>query len=63
MIPQVLGGITPRLDELIAKLKALDVALNVCIEAQGLTQKELTDSQILELEKKLKEKEKEIMTL
>tara|TARA_R110001592_G_scaffold59673_3_gene181180 strand:+ start:1428 stop:2720 length:1293 start_codon:yes stop_codon:yes gene_type:complete len=44
MIPQVFGSITPEIDKLIAKLKSLDVALNACIEAQGLTQKELTDS-------------------
>ena len=44
MIPQVFGGITPELDKLIGKLNLLDLALNTCIEAQGLTQKELTDS-------------------
>lgn len=44
MIPQVFGGITPELDKLIEKLNLLDVALNACIEAQGLTQKDLTNS-------------------
>ena len=44
MIPQVFGGIIPEIDKLIAKLKSLDLALNLCIESQGLTQSELTDS-------------------
>lgn len=44
MIPQVFGGIIPEIDKLIQKLNLLDVALNACIESQGLTQKDLTEA-------------------
>ena len=43
MIPQVLEGITPRIDKLIQKLNLLDTSLNACIKEQDLSQDDLVE--------------------
>lgn len=44
MIPAVLGGIIPLIDDIISKLNQLDLALNACVVKEGLTQEDITNT-------------------